>query len=89
MSGVATTNVAQVVRFCKALEAICAIDPVSDTDLSGALDAFQSCQELASEALKYAKVEGIPIRGIGWRADCRKCVASKFTCDEHFVPDNR
>lgn len=23
------------------------------------------------------------VRGDGWRADCPKCVASKFTCDEH------
>jgi hypothetical protein len=23
------------------------------------------------------------IRGSGWKADCPKCVASKFTCDEH------
>lgn len=26
-------------------------------------------------------------RGAGWRGDCPKCVASKFTCDEHFVAD--
>ena len=24
-------------------------------------------------------------RGAGWRADCPKCVGSKFTCDEHFA----
>ena len=24
------------------------------------------------------------IRGKGWNADCPKCRASKFTCDEHF-----
>lgn len=27
------------------------------------------------------------IRGSGWRADCAKCVASKFTCDEHYRPE--
>ena len=25
------------------------------------------------------------IRGPNWQADCPKCVASKFTCDEHFT----
>ncbi len=25
------------------------------------------------------------IRGDNWRADCPKCVGSKFTCDEHFA----
>lgn len=28
------------------------------------------------------------IRGKGWRADCPQCVASKFTCDAHHVPDD-
>lgn len=27
------------------------------------------------------------IRGSGWQADCPKCVASKFTCDDHYAPD--
>jgi len=26
------------------------------------------------------------IRGRGWKPDCPKCVASKFTCDEHYTP---
>jgi len=25
------------------------------------------------------------IRGEGYRADCAKCVGSKFTCDEHYA----
>lgn len=25
------------------------------------------------------------IRSSNWRADCPKCVTSKFTCDEHFA----
>ena len=25
------------------------------------------------------------IRGIGFKADCPKCVASKFACDAHYV----
>ncbi len=24
------------------------------------------------------------VRGCGWRSDCPACVASKFTCDEHY-----
>lgn len=24
------------------------------------------------------------MRDSGWRADCPRCVASKFTCDEHY-----
>lgn len=28
------------------------------------------------------------IRGPGWQADCPKCVASKFTCDEHHQPED-
>jgi hypothetical protein len=26
------------------------------------------------------------IRGPNWRDDCPRCVASKFTCDEHYRP---
>jgi RecJ-like exonuclease len=27
------------------------------------------------------------IQGANWQADCPKCVASKFTCDEHYRPE--
>lgn len=26
-------------------------------------------------------------RNQGWRSDCQKCRASKFTCDEHYRPE--
>lgn len=31
-----------------------------------------------------ALVVSSTVRGSGWRSDCPACVASKFTCDEHY-----
>jgi hypothetical protein len=50
------------------------------TALAAAIAEIPVASALADEALP-------DIRGKGWTADCPKCVASKFTCDEHFASE--
>lgn len=44
------------------------------------------CPDLCEEAKRCMNKPTAPAttRGCGWRSDCPACVASKFTCDEHY-----